>query len=218
MLKIVVFDSGFGGELFADQLEAELPVTEVIRVIDWRNAEIILTNAKLARKVAEKALKPYLGKVDLIVFANYMLSVTSLGYFRRKYKDQKFVGFSLRPKRMMLSKTTLIMTTKATTKNWKYLMLKYRVKAKTICLDSWPLLIDDGELTSEKVKTDLSAALSKLKNFLPEQIMLACGQFTELKPQFREVFGHNARIVDSFRDTLDDVCKTLKIKTLRKRK
>ena len=39
MLKVVVFDSGFGGELFADYFEEEMPVVEIVRVIDWRNAE-----------------------------------------------------------------------------------------------------------------------------------------------------------------------------------
>ena len=34
MLKIVVFDGGYGGEFFADKLKEELPVVEIIRVID----------------------------------------------------------------------------------------------------------------------------------------------------------------------------------------
>ena len=55
MLKIVVFDSGFGGELFADRLESEIPVVEVIRVIDWRSANQILSSPRGARKAAEKA-------------------------------------------------------------------------------------------------------------------------------------------------------------------
>ena len=46
MLKIVVFDSGFGGELFADIIEEELPVVEVIRVIDWRNAKELQNNPR----------------------------------------------------------------------------------------------------------------------------------------------------------------------------
>ena len=39
MLKVVVFDSGYGGELFADYLEEELPLVDIVRVIDWRNAD-----------------------------------------------------------------------------------------------------------------------------------------------------------------------------------
>ena len=95
MLKVVVYDGGFGGELFADLLEEEVPVFEVVRVIDWRNAEMLNQGAKTARKVAERTLQPYLEKVDLIVLANHLLSVTSLRYFRRKYPKQKFVGINL---------------------------------------------------------------------------------------------------------------------------
>ena len=52
MKKIVVFDCTYGGELFADQLEQEYPIVEVIRVIDWRNSETIQSNPRLARKLA----------------------------------------------------------------------------------------------------------------------------------------------------------------------
>ena len=49
MLKVVVFDGGYGGEFFADQLEAELPILDIIRVIDWRNAEGLLASPRKAR-------------------------------------------------------------------------------------------------------------------------------------------------------------------------
>ena len=41
MIKIVIFDSGYGGELLADYLESELPVVNIVRVIDWHHAEEI---------------------------------------------------------------------------------------------------------------------------------------------------------------------------------
>ena len=96
MLKVVVFDSGFGGELFADYFEEEMPVVEIIRVIDWRNAEGYLRGPRTARKLAREAIRPYIGRVDLIVFANQLVSVTSLKYFRRKYRGQKFIGLGLK--------------------------------------------------------------------------------------------------------------------------
>ena len=95
MLKIVVYDGGYGGELFADQLEEELSVAEIIRVIDWRNADQLLCSPKKARKTAMRALDPYIGQVDLIVLANYFLTATSLKYFTRKFKSQQFVGLKL---------------------------------------------------------------------------------------------------------------------------
>ena len=57
MLKIAVFDGGYGGDFFAEWLKEEIPVVEIDRVIDWRNAEPILNNPKEARKIAETRVK-----------------------------------------------------------------------------------------------------------------------------------------------------------------
>lgn len=218
MLKIVVFDGGFGGELFADRLEAELPVVEVIRVIDWRNAEKISASPRAARRIAENALRPYLGKVDLIIFANHLLSTTSLRYFQHKYKSQRFVGLTLRSKRIVSKKPTLIIATKPTARNLKFLTFARHINARTVCLDDWPLLIDDGELTSEVAQRDLATVRTKLNHFSPEQILLACGQFAESTSEFRRAFGHNVRIIDGFDDTIEEAQRVLGIKCLYKRK
>ena len=209
MLKIAVFDTGFGGELFADKLEESLPIVEIIRVIDWRNALRVEQHPREARKIVEEALRHYIGTVDLIILANYLISATSLSYLRHKYPNQKFIGFTLKPHRITIL-PTLILTTHATTRNFAYFSVSRRLKAKTICLDHWPHLIDDGELTDDDFKKDLNFAVQRI-NFAPRQVMLACGQFTELAPAFRKFFGHNVRIIDSFNDTLDDVYKILRI-------
>ena len=220
MLKIVVFDNGFGGELFAERLESELPVVEIIRVIAWPNSPAAPVKSKNMRVIAESALAPYIGRVDLIIFANYLLSTTSLNYFRHKYQRQKFIGFSLETGRLVLKKPTLILTTKSTTRNLAYFAFAHRVRAKTICMDNWPNLIDQGALTPSVLRQDLTAALSHINNFSPEQVLLCCGQFTEFIPEFRKIFGHNVRIVDSFDETIYDACRALHIRggTGKKRK
>lgn len=215
MLKIAVFDCGFGGELFADHLENELPIVQVIRVIDRRSAGDCFRNWHDARKAAEKAIRPYLGKVDLIVIANYLLASTSLTYFRRKYKAQKFIGFSLYQKRIINKRPTLVITTKATTRSLTYVNFAHRIKAKTVCFDTWPLLIDHGAMTDDKFRRDLNAAMSHISDFSPKQILLACGHFTELKPAFRSVFGHNVRIIDGYDDVMHDVYAALNLRGAR---
>lgn len=211
MLKIAVFDTGYGGEIFADRLEAELPIAEIIRIIAWRDAEWVENHPFTARKIVEKSLRPYIGNVDLIAITNYQLSATSLSYLRRKYKNQKFVGFTFRPKRIV-KRPTVILTTKSTTKNLAYQTLAHDLKAKTICLDKWPSLIDDGELTDAHFKSDLEPTLRQLSGPTPTQVLLACSQFTDCIPKFRETFGHNTRIVDSFDHTLSEAIKVLKLR------
>ena len=212
MLKVVVYDSGYGGEFFADRLEEALPIIEIIRVIDWRNAEKIQSNPKEARKIARADLRPYIGRVDLIILANHLLTLTSLKFFRRKYKNQRFVGLNLKKPISPPKKDTIILTTKPVTKTINYynFILHLKKRVKTYALDSWPLKIDDGELTEQEIREALSDHLNRDSKY--QEIFLACSQFCELTPKLKEIFGHNIKIHDGFDDTFKEICKTLRIR------
>ena len=213
MLKVVVFDGGYGGEFFADQLEEEVPIIEVIRVIDWRNAKQLLTSPRNARKVAQNALRPYIGKVDLIILANHLLTITSLKYFKRKYKEQKFIGLNLQSPDTFVKRDVLILTTKAVTRtvNYRNFIFQIRRKSLTLALDEWPAEIDDGELTEQEIRDTLENNLIK-KNIHPGEIILACSQFNDIKPILKDIFGHNLKIYDSFNTTIRNTCKILRIR------
>ncbi|MDO5451678.1 MAG: hypothetical protein Q4F56_01155 [Candidatus Saccharibacteria bacterium] len=213
MLKVVVFDGGYGGEFFADKLEEELTTVEVIRVIDWRNADQILASARKARKIAENALRSYIGGVDLIIFANHLLTATSLKYFQRKYKNQKFLGFDLKRPDSFIRRDVLILTTKAVTRTISYYSYLFHVRRKirTLTLDSWPTKIDDGELNLEEIKTTITKPIAK-DNFRPQEIILACSQFEDIKGDLKTVLGQNIKIYDSYEETLRRVYKALKIR------
>ncbi|MBR5647521.1 hypothetical protein IKW73_01060 [Candidatus Saccharibacteria bacterium] len=213
MLKIVVFDSGFGGELFADKLKDELGVVEIIRVIDWRNADLYLKNRHEARAAAEKALKPYLGRVDLIVFANFLLTITSLKYFRKQYPSQKFIGLDLVMPSTFINRNTVVLTTSAVSRTVKYRIYVNRLHRNvvTMALDDWPSKIDDGELTKTEIR-DVMLELAVTKKFVPKEIILACSQFNDIKPMLKEVFDSNIKIHDSFNELYCDTCKILKIR------
>lgn len=214
MLKIVIFDSGYGGELFADYLEQELPVVDIIRVIDWRHAEEIQRKPKSARKFAEESLRPYIGKVDLIVFANYLLSITSLKYFRRQYQNQAFIGLNFYHPCNFRCRTALI-TTEAVAKTFTCKYFAHQIKAKIYALDDWPILIDDGELGHAKIRRDLAP----IKTNKPNQLILACSQFVDIEDELRKNLGHNIKIIDNFNQTARDICHLLKIRgALKKQK
>lgn len=207
MLKIVIFDSGYGGELLADYLEAELPVMEIIRAIDWRHADKIQKSARAARKFAEQALGPYLGKVNLIIFANYLLSATSLKYFRRRYPEQTFLG--IKPEHPCNYKpSTYVLTTSALARTIPYKIFVHKIKGKTLILDDWPTLIDDGELGHAKTRRDLA----DLKSKKPDQLILACSQFVDLEDELRRILGHNIKILNNFSEIFHQTCHVLKIR------
>lgn len=94
MLKIVVFDSGWGGELVADYLDKELGVVEVIRVIDWANAPYENKTVEEIVDLAECHLRNYIGKVDAIVLGGYVVSL-ALDALKSRYPKQKFVGLGI---------------------------------------------------------------------------------------------------------------------------
>lgn len=213
MLKIVVFDSGYGGELFADQLEEAFPVLEIIRVIDWRNADEFLKNKRSARHEAIDALRPYIGRVDLVVLANYYLSATSLKYFKHKFKNQKFLGLELPKPDTFIKRPTVIFATKALAKTISYHNYLFRLKRKTatICLDHWLPLIDDGELTERMIKREFEHFCHK-EHYRPAEIVLACSHFNDIIPTLREKVDKNFKIHDDFKNTISKIGKTLKIR------
>ena len=212
MLKVVVYDSGYGGEFFADQLEAELPVLDIIRVIDWRNARKMQDNPKEARKIALNDLRPYIGHVDLIILANHLLTLTSLKYFRRKFKNQAFTGLKLKKPTSPPKKESIVLTTKAVTRTINYLNFVFHLKSKvkTVVLDTWPIKIDDGELTRQEIEDTIGKFARRDSRF--QEVYLACSQFYDIKPELIELFGHNLKIHDGFNDTFKEICRTLQIR------
>ena len=212
MLKVVVYDGGFGGELFADLLEEEVPVFEVVRVIDWRNAEMLNQGAKMARKVAERTLQPYLEKVDLIVLANHLLSVTSLRYFRRKYPKQKFVGINLELPTGVRKRDFLVLTTQAMARTMKFRYYKWRLRAKVkiLKLDTWPRMIDDGELGEREIAMTFETAAIMREQ--PRDVVLACATFRDVTTEINGYFNQRVRVYDGFEAALKATCRMLKIR------
>lgn len=213
MLKVVVFDGGYGGEFLADRMKEELPILEIVRVIDWRNADNLLVNPKKSRKIARTALRPYIGQVDLIILANHLLTITSLKYFKRKYKNQKFLGLNLKSPDTFVKRDVLILTTKAVAKTISYYNFVFRIKrkTKTLTLDTWPAKIDDGILTRQEIEDTLRVFCAR-EDLRPQEIILACSQFDDIKNDLKAIYGNNLRIYDSFEDTLRKTCKILNIR------
>lgn len=213
MLKVAVYDSGYGGENLADRLEQELPVIEVVRIIDWRHAAEIQSSAKEARKHAELALHPYIGKVDLIIFANHLLTTTSLKYFRQKYENQKFIGLQLERPCSFVKRDTLILTTKAVFRTLRFHSFVHQIKmnTRTLILESWPAKIDDGELTIAEIRDTIEKSVF-CQNFHPHEVILACSQFSDILPELKKVFGQHVRFHDGSSDVISSVYKMLHIK------
>ena len=94
MKRIVVLDSGWGGEMVADLIEAELAIVEVVRVIDWRHAPYSRRRRSEMLSLAEAALAPYWGRTDVVVLGGYEVSLIA-PMLQAKHPQQKFVALEL---------------------------------------------------------------------------------------------------------------------------
>jgi glutamate racemase len=206
--KVVVFDCGIGGELFADYIENELAIIDVIRVIDWRHSPSDYKSPHFVRKTVAEILRPYLNQVDVIVFANLFISLTCLDYFIHKYPSQKFSGFSFSTPPASRGRRILILSTKSLHALPAYHLYKYRLRAKTseFDCDEWLNLLSHGRLTLEHLKNDLIAATSQFK---PQQLYFTSTHLAKIKPMFRHVFGPTIKMEDGFLKAYRDLCDQL---------
>lgn len=214
MLKVVVFDSGMGGECFAEKLQSYLPVLQIIKVIDWRHAAQYLRGGREARRCATRALRPYIGQVDLIIFANYYLTITNLKHFQRKFKTQLFTGLSLKLPDTFRPRPTIVMTTNAVAKTINYRNYAFRIRRPitTLCLDDWVDKIDEGEMNQDIVKMALDNYAKANNKHHPDDIVIACAHFNDIVDSVRYACGKNVKIYDGFDDCYRNICHLLKIR------
>lgn len=161
MLKIVVFDGGWGGKVVANYLAEELGIVEVECVIDCGPCPYELMGPKEIYALAEESLKPYLNKVDLIVLGGYMSSL-ALGTLREKYPDQHFVGMGIdyrlirRTRHNPQAITVMGDAPLVRLPVWSELR-EQLPEASLIAPDcsGWESLIDMGEMSPEIIKIEL---------------------------------------------------------------
>lgn len=162
MLKIVVFDTGWGGELVADYLGQELEVVEVVRVIDWGGGAYNDRTRAEIDCLVEENLRSYIGQVDLIVLGGYVVSLAA-EYLCERYPEQKFVGMGVNyhlilrsrryPEQIAILASPLldgIMLQEELQVN-----LPYSTLIATDCA-RWEELIDNDLMTEEVLRADLS--------------------------------------------------------------
>ena len=205
MLKIVIFDSGWGGELFADFVKAELPVVEVVRVIDWKNAPYNKLREDEVRELTERALKPYVGTADVIVLASYEATGAGLEYLREKYPKQKFLGFEMESLGKIKGKLLVLATSFVLESEWLKRKLQGREWMGVDC-DEWPQLIDDGELNVEMMEK----RLAEVEAVYTDAVILGCTQLVDVKKDLEKILGwKKGAVVDEFKLVLKNICAVL---------
>lgn len=162
MLKIAVFDGGWGGEVVATFLAKELQTVEIIRAIDWKHAPYEGKTANEICQLAEQYLAPHIGKVDLVVIAGYM-SAMALDYLKHRYPQQKFVSVGINYYRILKSSTypdrVTVMMDSELLDTPLCEELRDNLPNSTITMpdcSGWEDLANKGELSPEVLATDLA--------------------------------------------------------------
>lgn len=237
MLKVVVFDSGCGGDIVADYLASELSIVEVVRVVKVNSS---LEDGSLSEicRFSKVCLKAYIGKVDLIVLGGYVVSL-ALEFLQREYPKQKFVGVGINYYRILNSRAfpdqIAIMADKA---------LFEAVVRKEVCQElpystiifpdcsGWDDLINEGQMSIKILRSDLGPYFAlrsdrehefpppppmasppdKPDLYRPDVVLLLNTHFWLIKPELEELFGYRTRVLDFRQKLLHDTCRALELR------
>lgn len=161
MLKVVVFDGGWGGKNVANYLAEELGVVEVKCVIDGGPRPYELMDPKEICAFVEESLKPYLDKVDLIVLGGYMSSI-ALDILQDRHPHQRFVGMGVDYRLIYCTRhrphSITVMGDELLPRLPIWAELRNQLpEVNLIAPDcsGWESLIDMGEMSAEIIKTEL---------------------------------------------------------------
>lgn len=162
MLKVVVFDGGWGGETVAQYLANELQILDILRVIDWENAPYEEKDTTEVCRLAELALLDYIHKVDLIVLGGYSAAM-ALEYLRQKFPKQKFVAVGINYYRVLKThhypnRITILMNSPLLQTSLKE-ELKKNLPYSTLSIpdcSGWEELTNSGEFSIEIMRADLN--------------------------------------------------------------
>ncbi len=230
MLKVVVFDSGWGGDFIADFLTAELSTVEIIRVIDWKHAPYDGRTLSDVYQLTRQSLKKYIHQVDLIVLAGYTVSLF-LRNLQEHYPEQKFVGVGINFYRILKSRNypyhVTIMGNDLLPNSHFCDDVRQNLPYSTIALPDcshYEQLIDDGEMSLEILCEDLQTYFQINPKYVnahhdavptdlieSDIVLLLNTHFWSIKDEIEEAFGYRVRVLDFRKKLLRDVCIALNL-------
>ena len=207
MLKIAVVDCGLGGEKFARCIEEQNAAVEVIRVIDWNPPKpYAKMNRRELRARVEAQIRPYVGRVKLIVLWTNFVATSCLGYFRKKFPEQNFCGAQIQLNSGRTEKV-VVLTSRAMKRSAKYREFRRSVPGKVmeVCCEDWLVPVNTGEITDAK----MLAGLQRAVRFGPGLVILGCSFLVFEERVIREAFGEDVTIDNGLAAGYCEVCRGL---------
>ena len=208
-MKILVFDSGWGGELFAKQLEQEIPVVDIVRMIDWQTGPYAKMGDQEILDHAINNISRVVGKFDLIVIASFTISAVALEALRDQFPEQQFMGFRPKaPKRLQkLNGGNVIVLASSIVRNTnEYKQAIRKMKNVTVIepevADAWIERIDHDEIDCEEI-------IRELGQYNPDAIVCFETVFSDIKQSVDKCFGWRTVFYDQLKEEIDGISHIL---------
>lgn len=206
--KIVLIDSGVGGLFILKECEKIISGYEFIYIADSFNAPYGNKKKSSLKKIAESVVWEAIKKFDpeMVIIACNTLTVNAISFLRQRFKGVKIVGVEPAIKKAKIyGGDTIVLSTPATQKNFKFLERKINKKLKAeykkegleyqsqdkvfwVADESLATLIEQNFENIENIKPHLENILLKEKYGDAENLVLGCTHYLAVKKNIQEIF------------------------------
>lgn len=201
---IGIFDSGIGGLSVLREIRERLPGEDLIYIADQAHvpygprsmAEVKLFSRGIVRYLLDQGVK-------LVVVACNTASAAALADLRREFPGVPFVGMepAVKPAaEKTVSGVVGVLATPATFQGELYHRTVERFASEvTVLQHTLPGLvsqIEQGEITTQKPRAVLEAALRPMMNQGVDKIVLGCTHYPFVIPLIQEIVGEEVQVID----------------------
>ena len=184
-MRILVFDSGIGGQAVAERLEELLPHVSVTSINDHEHMPYGEKTSDEIFNLTKNAIQPYIYEgYSVIVIACNTVTTNAITRLRSRYPSVNFIGIEpmVKPASALSStKTIAVCATPSTLKSSRYTALKHKWLENFTVIEpdcqSWAELIENGKSS----EIDLITLMNSLIMQNVDVIVLGCTHYHWLR-------------------------------------
>lgn len=191
-MKVLIFDSGKGGEYVAQQAMHYFPEIEFDSLADTEGMPYGNKSPEKIIQCATKALEPVINNYEVIVIACHTLTQVGIENLRRRFPTKKFVGFDPGIKKAFSLgfREVCVLATPATLKSDRYKTIKNSLDFKKVTepdCSGWATAIEKDEFDPKIIIREIIGSSSPC-------IVLACTHYFIYEDVLNEYFDDIAVI------------------------
>lgn len=202
---IGILDSGLGGLTIWNEIVAQLPKESTVYIADSQNCPYGNKNQDQIYRLSKRLVEFLLEKdAKVIVVACNSITVTCLDKLRADFPKVPITGIvpviKTAAEKTKNKKIGVLSTTRTTQSTYqKELIEKFAKECKVFThgTDELVPLIENGELTGQKIDKVLRSVLEKFQKEQIDTLALGCSHFPLLNEKIRSILGSGVMLLDS---------------------